>query len=107
MREHHAFWFAGRARGVDDGREFVRFGLQLTSVRCGQVRAVRARVLSLRVEQASTRLRRHSLRLKEDYVLDFGTFAKSLFQFIKLLAIFEKENARARIVQDVTHLRRR
>ena len=93
MRQHHAFRFAGCARGVNDRRQILGRGLRCRGDRHGQVRAVQARVLFLRVAKASVPRRRYSLRIEKNDVLNFRTLAERVLQFNKLFTIFEKENA--------------
>ncbi len=57
--------------------------------------------------QSESFFARNSLRVEKDDMLNFGTLAQRFLDFVVLLSIREHENARARVVENVTHLWRR
>src|SRR6185369_16235896 len=50
---------------------------------------------------------RYTFGIEENNVLNFGTLAECLLDLVVLLPVGENEDARARVVENVAHLRRR
>src|ERR1044072_6509874 len=107
MRQHHAFRFAGRARGVDDCRQVIRLRIRYTLIANPSFAQIKLASFFFELGQRQSFRIWYSFRLEENDVLYLRTFPKRSLQFIKLLSIREKENAGARVVQYVTDLRGR
>src|SRR5215208_3656901 len=107
MREHHAFRLAGSTRGVDDSCEIIRLCLHGRALDVPGLALFKLTSLSFQLSKRQPLGGSDSFRIEKDDALNFRTCAKHVFHFKVLLTSGEKENASARIVQDIAHVRRR
>ena len=107
MREHHAFWLACCSRRVDDSSEIFRRSFRGHPIDEAGIRSLLFAALLFELGQRQAIFSSDSLRIEENDVFDLGTLAQYVFQLQKLLAVREKQRTGARVVENVTDLRRR
>src|SRR5215212_6656591 len=107
MREHYALRLAGSTRGIDDSCQIIRLRLHGRALDVPGLALFKLTSLFFQLSKRQPLGGSDSFRIEKDDMLNFRTFAKHVFHFEVLLTIGEKENASARIVQDIAHLRRR
>src|SRR5438094_4703211 len=97
MREHHALWFAGRARGVNDGCEFMGPGFVGKSTHQARLFLLQLLAPLLELKESKSFGLLDTFFIEENHMLNSRAFTQSLFHPEKLIVVSDQQKACPRV----------